>query len=458
MKNSLGWFTTLAVELRSLKSDILRPNPVKCQFEKRPKLTKISMTANAKIVPDTSSTVVDIWRSHHDDVMTPNYAPMNMIPERGEGAWLWDTNGNAYLDFAAGIAVSALGHAHPVLCKALSDQAAKYWHVSNLLTNAPAIELAQKLCAHTFAERVFFANSGAEANEAALKLARRYAHDHFGAQKSEIIAFHNGFHGRTFFTVSVGGQPKYSDGFGPKPGDITHLPFNDIDALRSQISEKTCAVILEPIQGEGGVNPADQKFLEAVRELCDQFKALLIFDEVQTGAGRTGKLYAYQHFGITPDIMSSAKGLGGGFPIGAMLTTEAIGDSFGVGTHGSTFGGNPMGCAVASALLKIVAEDEFLQAVEEKGIRFENALKNLNRQNHVFSEVRGIGLLIGCELSGALENRAGEVVKVCAENGLLILQAGANVVRLAPPLVLSQDQIDKGIAILQSSIERLTNR
>ena len=456
MRNSISWFVLFAVDLRPLKCDILRFNPVKCQFEKRPKLTKISMTANAKIVQDASDPSVDIWRSQHDDVMTPNYAPMDMIPERGEGAWLWDTNGNVYLDFAAGIAVSALGHAHPVLCKALSDQAAKYWHVSNLLTNTPAIELARKLCRHTFAERVFFANSGAEANEAALKLARRYAHDHFGPQKSEIIAFDNGFHGRTFFTVSVGGQPKYSDGFGPKPGNITHLPFNDINALRDQISEKTCAVILEPIQGEGGVNPANEQFLNAVRELCDQFDALLIFDEVQTGAGRTGKLYAYQHYGVTPDIMSSAKGLGGGFPIGAMLTTESIGKSFGVGTHGSTFGGNPMGCAVANALLDIVSEDAFLEAVREKGGNFADALGKLQEQSGFFSEVRGIGLLIGCELAGGLEGRAGDVVKTCAENGLLILQAGANVVRLAPPLVLTQEQIDQGMAILKNSLDTLS--
>lgn len=456
MRNSFSWYECVAVKLRQFEDDILRFMSVKCQFEKRLKLTRISMTANAESAQDISTSRMDIWRSHHDDVMTPNYAPMDMIPERGEGAWLWDTNGNVYLDFAAGIAVSALGHAHPVLCKALSDQAAKFWHVSNLLTNTPAIELAQKLCQHTFAERVFFANSGAEANEAALKLARRYAHDHHGSEKSEIIAFDNGFHGRTFFTVSVGGQPKYSDGFGPKPGDITHLPFNDIDALRAQISEKTCAVILEPIQGEGGVNPADAEFLKAARELCDQFKALLIFDEVQTGAGRTGKLYAYQHFNVVPDILSSAKGLGGGFPIGAMLTTEAIGQSLGVGSHGSTFGGNPMGCAVASALMDIVSTESFLASVQNRGDGFTNSLAELQLQSEVISEVRGIGLLIGCELQGPLEGRAGDVVRVCAENGLLILQAGGNVIRLAPPLILSQDQVDKGIHILRNSIEALT--
>lgn len=413
------------------------------------------MKAPANRNQDLVVTTQNVQRAHHDEVMTPNYAPMEMIPERGEGALLWDTDGNEYLDFAAGIAVSALGHAHPALCKVLSDQANKFWHVSNLFTNKPAIELAQKLCRHTFAERVFFANSGAEANEAAFKLARRYAHDNYSAEKSEIIAFENGFHGRTFFTVSVGGQAKYSDGFGPKPGDITHLPFNDVEALKSQISDKTCAVVLEPIQGEGGVNPANATFLSEARELCNQHDALLIFDEVQTGVGRTGQLYTYQHFDVTPDILSSAKGLGGGFPIGAMLTTKRIADSLAVGTHGSTFGGNPIGCAVAGTLLDIVSAPEFLSAVESKGTDFVAALSKLNQKFDVFSEVRGLGLLIGCELQGPLKDRAGDVVQACAKHGVLILQAGSNVIRLAPPLILSQQQVEEGVQRLQRAIEGL---
>jgi len=413
------------------------------------------MKAPANLNQHLDVVVSDVERAHHDDVMTPNYAPMEMVPERGEGALLWDSDGNQYLDFAAGIAVSALGHAHPVLCKALSDQASKFWHVSNLFTNKPAIELAQKLCKHTFAERVFFANSGAEANEAAFKLARRYAHDNYGVEKSEIIAFENGFHGRTFFTVSVGGQEKYSDGFGPKPGGITHLPFNDVEALEAQISDKTCAVVLEPVQGEGGVNPANSKFLSAARELCDQYNALLVFDEVQTGVGRSGQLYTYQHFDVTPDILSSAKGLGGGFPIGAMLTTRRVAESLSVGSHGSTFGGNPIGCAVAGTLLDIVSAPEFLSAVETKGKDFVSALSELNQKHDVFSEVRGLGLLIGCELKGPLKDKAGEVVKTCAENGVLILQAGSNVIRLAPPLILSQQQVEEGVQKMQRAIERL---
>jgi len=413
------------------------------------------MKAPANLSQNLDVVTSEVERAHYDDVMTPNYAPMEMIPERGEGALLWDTEGNQYLDFAAGIAVSALGHAHPALCEALNDQASKFWHVSNLFTNKPAIELAQKLCKHTFAERVFFANSGAEANEAAFKLARRYAHDNYGAEKSEIIAFENSFHGRTFFTVSVGGQQKYSDGFGPKPGGITHLPFNDIEALKARISDKTCAVVLEPVQGEGGVNPAKAKFLSEARKLCDQHNALLIFDEVQTGVGRTGRLYTYQHFDVTPDILSTAKGLGGGFPIGAMLTTKHVADSLSVGTHGSTFGGNPIGCAVAGTLLDIVSAPEFLSAVESKGEEFVVALSEIKQKHEVFTEVRGLGLLIGCELTGPLKDRAGDVVQACAENGVLILQAGGNVIRLAPPLILSQQQVKEGVRKLQIAIEGL---
>ena len=260
----------------------------------------------------------------YERVMTPNYAPMDILPVRGEGSRLWDDDGNTYLDFAAGIAVSALGHAHPELRKALAEQASKLWHLSNLLVNAPAIELAQRLCDLTFAERVFFANSGAEVNEAALKLARRFALDNFGADKVEIIAFDDAFHGRTFFTVCVGGQKKYSDGFGPKPGGITHLPFNDVGALQQAVSDATCAVILEPIQGEAGVTPATAEFVAAAREVCDRHNALLIFDEIQTGVGRSGFLYLYEKFGVVPDILTTAKGLAGGFPIGAMLTTETV--------------------------------------------------------------------------------------------------------------------------------------
>lgn len=414
------------------------------------------MTAStAKSTPPPLSSLTD--RELYDRVMTPNYAPMSMIPERGEGVRLWDTDGKEYMDFAAGIAVSALGHAHPELCKVLAEQAGKFWHVSNLLTNKPAIDLANRLCSLTFSERVFFANSGAEANEAALKLARRYALDHYGQGKTEIISFNNSFHGRTFFTVCVGGQEKYSDGFGPKPGDITHLPFNDVEALKSAVSDRTCAIIFEPVQGEGGVHPATEEFVHTARELCDQYNACLIFDEVQIGMGRSGHLFTYQKLGITPDILTSAKGLGGGFPIGAMLTTETIADSLKVGTHGSTFGGNPMACAVACKVLEIVSDPDLLSAVESKSTLLKSELEKLNQKYDLFTQVRGDGLLLGCELSEKWKGRARDILTQCTEEGLLILIAGANVLRLAPPLIIEEKDIVAGIAIMGRAIEKLNS-
>lgn len=397
-----------------------------------------------------------IDRALYDQVMMPNYAPMDLIPERGEGARLWDTDGREYLDFAAGIAVSSLGHAHPELCRVLAEQAGRFWHVSNLLTNKPAIDLAHKLCSLTFAERVFFANSGAEVNEAALKLARRYAIEHHGAGKTEIISFTNSFHGRTFFTVCVGGQDKYSDGFGPKPGDITHLPFNDVDALKAAVSDRTCAIIFEPVQGEGGVNPARQEFVNAARALCDEFNACLIFDEVQTGIGRSGHLYTYQKLGVTPDILTTAKGLGGGFPIGAMLTTKAIAESLGVGTHGSTFGGNPMACAVASKVLDIVSDPSLLKEVARKSEMMKKALLGLNEEYDVFAEVRGDGLLLGCELTEKWHGRARDILSQCVEQGLLVLMAGANVIRLAPPLIIEDADVLEGVERIGRAVRVLS--
>jgi acetylornithine/N-succinyldiaminopimelate aminotransferase len=278
-----------------------------------------------------------VTRQTFNEVMVPNYQPAELIPVRGAGSRFWDQQDREYVDFAGGIAVNVLGHCHPQLVAALQAQSQKLWHLSNVMTNEPALRLAQKLCEATFAERVFFCNSGAEANEAALKLARRHAHTR--PRKNEIISFLNAFHGRTLFTVSVGGQEKYTRGFEPLPGAITHLPFNDLAALESAISERTCAVILEPIQGEGGILPADPAFVRGARALCDRHGALLIFDEIQTGVGRTGTLYAYEGLGVTPDVLTTAKGIGGGFPLGAMLTTAAIAESLPFGSHGSTYGG-----------------------------------------------------------------------------------------------------------------------
>jgi len=406
-------------------------------------------TPNETHQPESGSRLL---RQIHDQVMTPNYAPMPLIPSHGQGSRLWDVDGREYLDFAAGIAVSALGHAHPVLVQALREQAEKFWHVSNLLTNKPAIDLASKLCELTFAERVFLANSGAEANEAALKLARRYALEQHGEEKDEIIAFYNGFHGRTFFTVCVGGQDKYSDGFGPKPGAISHLSYNDVDALENAVSARTCAIIMEPVQGEGGVNPATPAFAQAARDLCDKHGACLIFDEVQTGVGRSGYLYTYEKLGITPDILTTAKGLGGGFPISAMLTTEQIAASLKVGAHGSTFGGNPMGCAVALEVLQIVSQAELLESVRIKSELMRQQLEEINRQHRCFAEVRGDGLLLGCELTGAWQDQAREVLTTCTRSGLLILVAGANVLRLAPALNIPDQDLLQGVAIIGEAI------
>ncbi len=392
-------------------------------------------------------------RELHDQYLFPNYAPMQIMPSHGKGARLWDTDGREYIDFAAGIAVSSLGHAHPALIDALYQQSKKYWHVSNLMTNEPAILLAKALVEATFAERVFFSNSGAEANEAALKLARRYAHDNFGPEKFEIIAFEDGFHGRTLFTVSVGGQAKYSDGFGPALEGITHLPFNDIAVLEAAISEKTCAIMVEPIQGESGVVPANVEFLKRARELCDQHNALLIFDEVQTGVMRTGELYAYIGLGVEPDILTSAKGLGGGMPIGATLSSQKIAQAFGVGVHGSTFGGNPLACAVANKVLELVNTPQMKVQVQARAMQLQGGLESLNNEFSLFAEIRGEGLLLGCVLSPEFAGRSRELLNLMMDQGVLALVAGDNVLRMAPPLVLEEQDVNEGLAAMTAAVK-----
>lgn len=397
-----------------------------------------------------------VARADFDQVMVPNYAPAGFIPVRGAGSRVWDQSGRELLDFAGGIAVNVLGHCHPALVAALTEQANSMWHISNVFTNEPALRLAHKLVDATFADRVFFCNSGAEANEAAFKLARRVAFDKFGEEKCEIIAATNSFHGRTLFTVSVGGQPKYSDGFGPKIQGITHVPYNDIEALKAAISDKTCAVVLEPIQGEGGVLPADLAYLQAARELCDKHNALLVFDEVQTGMGRSGELFAYMHYGVTPDILSSAKSLGGGFPIGAMLTTNELAKHLAVGTHGTTYGGNPLACAVGEAVIDIVNTPAVLAGVKAKSARFKAKLEQIGQQYGVFSEVRGLGLLLGCVLSDAWKGKAKAVLDAAAGEGLLVLQASPDVVRFAPSLVVEDSDIDEGLARFERAVAKLT--
>ena len=397
-------------------------------------------------------------RSDFDHFMVPNYAPMSFIPVRGEGSRIWDQQGQERIDLTGGIAVTSLGHCHPALVKALQEQAEKLWHISNIYTNEPALRLARKLCEATFAERVFFANSGAEANEACLKLVRRYAHNTVGTDKDEIIATFNGFHGRTLFTVSVGGQPKYAEGFGPKPEGINHVPYNDSDALRTAVSEKTCAIMVEPIQGEGGVLPANQEFLQTARDLCDQYGALLIFDEVQSGMGRSGHLFAYQHYGVTPDVLSSAKSLGGGFPIGAMLTTAKVAEHFSVGTHGTTYGGNLLASVVAEAVLDVVNQHDVLEGIKQRQEWFESRLKQIGERYGVFKEIRGLGLLLGCVMSDSWAGKAGEVMKAAHNEGVMVLVAGPDVLRLAPSLVITEKEVTQGLDSLEKAISKLASQ
>jgi len=396
-------------------------------------------------------------RALFDDVMVPNYAPSSVIPVKGEGSRVWDQENNEFIDFAGGIAVNCLGHCHPALVNALKEQADKLWHLSNVWTNEPALRLADKLVSSTFADKVYFANSGAESNEAALKLARRFALDKFGAEKSKIIAFNKGFHGRTFFTVTVGGQAAYSDGFGPKPGDIVHCDYNDLESFAALIDDNTCAVMLEPLQGEGGIISPTPEFIQGVRELCDKHNALLIFDEVQTGVGRTGTLYAYQGLGVTPDILTTAKALGGGFPIGAMITTTEIAKHLVIGTHGSTYGGNPLACAVAEAAFDTVNQTDVLDGVTAKEALFREGLEAINAKYDVFSEVRGKGLLLGAVLNEKYKGRARDFLNASSANGLMALVAGADVVRFTPSLVIPNEDIAEGLARFEKAVAAVVN-
>ncbi|TKV22020.1 aspartate aminotransferase family protein [Citrobacter sp. TBCS-14] len=398
---------------------------------------------------------LSVTRENFDEWMMPVYAPAPFVPVRGEGSRLWDQQGKEYIDFAGGIAVNALGHAHPALREALNDQAGKFWHTGNGYTNEPVLRLAKKLIDATFAERVFFCNSGAEANEAALKLARKYAHDRFGTQKSGIVAFKNAFHGRTLFTVSAGGQPAYSQDFAPLPPDIRHAVYNDLDSASQLIDDTTCAVIVEPIQGEGGVVPATKAFLQGLRELCDLHNALLIFDEVQTGVGRTGELYAYMHYGVTPDLLTTAKALGGGFPIGALLATEPCASVMTVGTHGTTYGGNPLASAVAGKLLEIVNTPEILTGVKQRHDWFVERINAINERFGLFSEVRGLGLLIGCVLNAEFAGKAKLISQEAANVGVMVLIAGGNVVRFAPALNVSEEEVASGLDRFALACERI---
>ena len=398
-----------------------------------------------------------ITRATFDEVILPIYAPAEFIPVKGKGSRVWDQQGKEYVDFAGGIAVTALGHCHPALVAALHEQGETLWHTSNVFTNEPALRLGRKLVEATFAERVVFMNSGTEANETAFKLARHYAVTRHSPYKTKIIAFHNAFHGRSLFTVSVGGQPKYSDGFGPKPADIVHVSFNDLQAVKAVMDDHTCAVVVEPIQGEGGVTAATPAFLQGLRELCDQHQALLVFDEVQCGMGRTGSLFAYMHYGVTPDILTSAKALGGGFPVSAMLTTHEIASAFHAGSHGSTYGGNPLACAVANAAFDLINTPAVLDGVSAKRELFVKHLQQLDAEFDLFSDIRGMGLLIGAELKPQHKGRARDFLYAAAQAGVMVLNAGPDVMRFVPSLIIDEQDIAEGMARFAQAVAKVIN-
>ena len=388
-------------------------------------------------------------RDLYEQVMLPNYAPADFIPEKASGSSVWDKNNKKFIDFGGGIAVNSLGHSHPKLVSALNEQSKKLWHLSNYISNEPAINLAKQLTDLTFADKVYFSNSGSEANEAAIKMARRYHHEK-GNGRDEIIAFNNSFHGRSLLNISLGASDNHRKGFGPFPAGIRHATYNDLSSVKALITAKTAAIIIEPVQGEAGVVPAKQEFLVGVRDLCTQNGVLLIMDEVQSGVGRMGNLFGYMAFGIEPDILTSAKGLGGGIPIGATLTKNDIASSMSVGSHGSTFGGNPMACAVADKVIEIVSNPNFLQEVKEKETLLVNKLEGVSKKHQAFREIRSSGLWIACELNN--NGEVNELLDRCYESGLIAVSAGTSTLRFAPALNISEDEISEGIERLEDAL------
>ncbi|MCA1909885.1 MAG: aspartate aminotransferase family protein [Magnetospirillum sp.] len=386
-------------------------------------------------------------------VVMPTYARVDVAFERGEGAWLWTTDGRRYLDFGAGVAVTNLGHCHPKLVAALQDQAAKLWHTSNLYRVPGQEKVAAKLVANTFADTVFFCNSGAEANECAIKMARKYHYDSGDKNRTEIICATGAFHGRTLATIAAGGQEKHLKGFDPQMPGFVHVPYGNLNALRDAISEKTAAILVEPVQGEGGIVPGDPDYLKRLRAAADEFGLLLIFDEVQTGMGRTGALFAHQGMGVAPDIMPVAKGLGGGFPVGACLATEKAAKGMVAGAHGSTFGGNPLAMAVAETVLDVMLEPGFMDAVKAKAAKLRQGLDAIAaRHGAVIEQVRGLGLMIG--LKARIPNT--ELQARLLANGLLTVGAGDNVVRLLPPLIIGDAEIAEALAIIDRTCQEVT--
>ena len=380
--------------------------------------------------------------------LLPTYARSQLAFERGEGAYLFATSGERYLDFASGVAVTALGHSHPHLVKALHEQAKKLWHVSNLHRIPEQERLAERLCQETFADYVFFANSGAEAVEGAMKVARRYHFNRGAPERYRFVTFEGAFHGRTLATISAGGQPKLLEGFGPPVAGFDHIAAGDIGAVEAAIGDETAGVLIEPIMGEGGMREVSWPFLRCLRALCDDKGILLLLDEVQTGIGRTGRLYAHEWAGITPDVMATAKGLGGGFPVGAVLTTEEVGSAMAPGSHGSTFGGNPLAMAVGNAVLDVVLAPGFLDHVAAMGLRLKQRLAALkDEHDEIIEEVRGQGLMLG--LKGKVPNQS--LLQALAAERMLTVQAGDNVLRLLPPLIVGEAEIDDACTKIEAA-------
>lgn len=387
----------------------------------------------------------------------PTYAQPDIEFDEGKGVYLFDASGEAYLDLTGGIAVNALGHAHPHLVAALTEQANRLWHTSNLYPIKGQERLAARLCEVTFAERVFFTNSGAEALECSIKAARRYHYNRGDERRINILTFEGAFHGRTLATIAAGGQAKYLEGFGPKAPGFVSLPFGDHDALHAAIDDETAAILIEPIQGEGGIRRVPPQCLRGLRELCDKHGILLIYDEVQTGVGRTGKFYAHELAGengeAAPDILASAKGLGGGFPVGACLATAAVGDSLTAGTHGTTFGGNPLAMAVANAVLDVILEDGFLEGVRRKGVLMSQYLAEMvDRFPDLIEDARGDGLLVG--IKAKVPNT--DIIAALRQEKLLCVGAGDNVVRFAPPLIITEEELREAREKMMAALEKLS--
>ncbi|HXZ17826.1 MAG TPA: aspartate aminotransferase family protein [Roseiarcus sp.] len=387
--------------------------------------------------------------------IVPTYARADVAFERGEGCWLISTAGDRYLDFGAGIAVTSVGHAHPHLVETLTTQGAKLWHVSNLYQNPEGERYARRLVDATFADLVFFTNSGAEANEAAIKMARRRQWIDGHAERYRVLTFEGAFHGRTLATIAAGGQKKYLEGFGPKVDGFDQIPAGDLAAVDAAIGPETAAILIEPIQGEGGVRVMPPAFLRGLREICDRNDLLLIFDEVQTGVGRTGRFYAYEHAGVRPDILTSAKGIGGGFPMSACLATADAARGLSVGVHGTTFGGNTLAMAIGNATLDIVLAPGFLERVAERGLLLRQRLAELkDRHSDLIEEVRGEGLMIGLKL----RIPPGDFAAAALDQKLLTIPAGDNVVRIVPPLVVSEEEIAEGVRRLDAASSAIDKR